>query len=97
MGGSTLQMFFCQGLFNIKIIDLSKNPWDSNMCVARLPCQYKCYKRYLSFMRQKVSRFVGYHMFSDVTQLLKVHSLMLKSSPNHIHRLKGTFPHHCLL
>lgn len=50
-----------------------RNP---NTCVAPVPCQYKCYKHNFGFM----SRFVGYHVFADAPQLLKVPSLTLKSS-----------------
>ena len=64
-----------------------RNPPESNTCVAPVPRQFKGYKRNFSFM----SRFVGYHVFADAPQLLKVPSLMLKSSSDRIQRLRGAF------
>lgn len=61
-----------------------RNP---NTCVAPVPCQYKCYKHNFGFM----SRFVGYHVFADAPQLLKVPSLTLKSSSGRIQRPRGAF------
>lgn len=75
----------CRRLFNLKFTESFWLPRKKN----------KCYKRHLGFMRQSASRFIGYRMFTDVPQLLKVHSLTFKSSSNHVHRLRSTFPHRC--